>query len=68
MNFLTENKIEYYSDLESKIADIMTCLLYTSAKIGKQHIGVKTDLQIIASKTGHILDDNALDFPRLNIG
>lgn len=24
MNFLTENKIEYYSDLESKIADIMT--------------------------------------------
>ena len=23
MNFLTENKIEYYSDLESKIADIM---------------------------------------------
>lgn len=38
------------------------------AKIGKQHIGIKTDLQIIASKTGHILDDNALDFPRLNIG
>ena len=24
MNFLTENKIEYYSELESKIADIMT--------------------------------------------
>ena len=24
MNFLTENKIEYYSDLESKIADILT--------------------------------------------
>ncbi|MDO5762306.1 MAG: relaxase/mobilization nuclease domain-containing protein [Bacteroidales bacterium] len=24
MNFLTENKIEYYSDLETKIADIMT--------------------------------------------
>ena len=24
MNFLTENKIEYYSDLESKIADFMT--------------------------------------------
>lgn len=24
MNFLTENRIEYYSDLESKIADIMT--------------------------------------------
>lgn len=38
------------------------------AKIGKQHIGIKTDLQIISPKTGHILDDNALDFSRLYIG
>lgn len=38
------------------------------AKIGEQHIGVETDLQIITPETGHIFDDNALDFSSFYIG
>ncbi|RHA65203.1 DUF4368 domain-containing protein [Roseburia intestinalis] len=43
MNFLTENKIEYYSELESKIADIMTAhdAAAKAVKEVEQRISVK---------------------------
>ena len=50
MNFLTENKIEYYSDLESKIADIMTAH-DAAAKAVKEVEQRMSDLSLLIKHT-----------------
>ena len=48
MNFLTENKIEYYSDLESKIADSMTAHDAAAVKEVEQRM---SDLSLLIKHT-----------------
>ena len=50
MNFLTENKIEYYSELESKIADIMTAH-DAAAKAVKEVEQRMSDLSLLIKHT-----------------
>ena len=50
MNFLTENKIEYYSDLEQKIADIMTAH-DAAAKAVKEVEKRMSDLSLLMKHT-----------------
>ena len=50
MNFLTENKNEYYSDLESKSADIMTAH-DAAAKAVKEVEQRMSDLSLLVKHT-----------------
>ena len=38
----------------------------TNVVVGEYHLGIHTDLQVIASKTAHILDDNRANKPVIN--
>lgn len=50
INFLTENKIEYYSDLESKIADMMTAH-DAATRVVKEVENCMSDLSLIIKHT-----------------
>ncbi len=50
INFLTENKIEYYSDLESKIADMMTAH-DAATRVVKEVENRMSDLSLIIKHT-----------------